>query len=186
MSSLVRCRSCGYITEAAALHEACPACGVAARQVEPHDDRVQDKRRRLIDLHIHTAIVHAPQAFSFGLFVLAFFIGFSSDGFRTLVTDAARSLGVALPFTVFAAFLSGRGDAKLRFNKTATPILLKKKRYGSLFFVFSLLVAWMALMSPLDTMLTVAIFGLLSAAGLGCGTVLGILGTPLLLAESPD
>ncbi|HUX41042.1 MAG TPA: hypothetical protein VMV83_07765 [Rectinemataceae bacterium] len=185
MSSLVRCKACGYIMEAADLGEVCPACGVPARQFEPYDDKVSEKRRRLLDLHIHPVIVHAPQAFALALVVLAIIIAFSVDGFRTLVTDTARSLGVALPLTVLAAFVSGQADAKLRFRKTTTPILLRKKRYASLFFVFSLLVAWMALMSPLDNLLTVAIFGLLSAASLGCGAMLGILGTPLLVAKFP-
>lgn len=185
MSSLVRCKACGYIMEAAALGDICPACGVPASQFEPYDDRVKEKRRRLIELHIHPVIVHAPQAFALALVVLAFFVGLSAGEFRGLVADTARFLAVSLPLTVLAAFVSGLYDAKLRFRKTTTPILRKKKLFGSLFFVVACLVAWMGLMSPLDQAWMVISFGLLSAAGLGFGAVLGLLGTPLLVAKFP-
>lgn len=185
MSSLVRCKSCGYIMEAAALGDVCPACGVPAKLFEPYDDRVVDKRRRLIELHIHPVIVHAPQAFALTLVVLAFFMGFSNGDLRVLFTHTARFLGLALPLTVFAAFVSGLYDAKLRFRKTSTPLLRRKKLFGSLFFAASLLVAFMAGISPLSETWMVVSFGVLSAAGLGCGSMLGILGTPLLVAKFP-
>jgi len=185
MSALVRCKACGYIMDSSKLGEVCPACGVPAKQFEPFDDHVSDKRRRLLDLHIHPVIVHAPQAFSLTLVVLSFFVGFASGRFGALVTDAARFIGVAFPLVVFAAFASGLYDGKLRFRKTTTPILKRKRFYGTLFFIASLLVGWMALMSPLDAPLTVSIFGVLSAAGLACGTALGFLGTPLLVAKFP-
>ena len=185
MSTLVRCKACGYIMEASALGAVCPACGVPASMFEPYDDKVKEGRRKLIDLHIHPVIVHAPQAFALALLVLAFLMAFVAGPSKSLMTDAARFLGAALPLTVIAAFLSGLYDAKLRFRKTNTPQLQKKKLFGLLFFLSSLGVGAMALWSPLDTGLLQALFGLFSGLGLGFGAILGLLGTPLLVAKFP-
>ena len=185
MSTLVRCKACGYIMEASALGELCPACGVPAKQFEPYDDKVKEGRRRLIDLHIHPVIVHAPQAFALALLVLAFCVALLAGEAKTMFTNTARVLGVALPITVVAAFLSGLFDAKLRFRRTNTPALQRKKLFGILFFVASLGVAYFALWSPLDSLWAYLLFGLCSALSLAFGSILGLLGTPLLVAKFP-
>jgi hypothetical protein len=185
MSTLVRCKACGYIMEAALLGELCPACGVPAKQFEPHDDHVKESRRRLMDLHIHPVIVHAPQAFALALLVLTPLIAFVGGELRTLFVHTAVVLGTALPFTVLAAFLSGLFDAKLRFRKTTAPLLQRKKLLGILFFVTSLGVAALVLWTPLDSGLWLGLFGLASALSLAAGAVLGLLGTPLLVAKFP-
>ena len=185
MSTLVRCKACGYIMESGSLGEVCPACGVPAKQFEPYDDKVKESRRRILDLHIHPVIVHAPQAFALTLLVLAPVIGLLDATSRTLFLDTSRVLGVALPFTVLAAFLSGLFDARLRFKKTTAPLLRKKKLFGALFFLASLGSCAMALWSPLDSAMTLTLFGLVAALGLGAGAFLGIMGTPRLVAKLP-
>ena len=186
MSTFVKCGVCGYVLKANRLGEICPVCGRPSRELEPFDDGVGDKRRRILDLRIHPFIAHLPVAFAFTLVILSLLIGLSIGGLKAIVIDTARFLGLSLPVTAMAAFVSGSGDAKLLFATTSTPLLLKKKRIASLFFAIALLVAWMALMSPLETPLMVSIFALLSAASLCCGAILGNLGVPLIAAQSPD
>jgi uncharacterized membrane protein len=171
--------------EASGLGEVCPACGVPAKQFEPFDDRVNEGRRKLIDLHIHPVIVHAPQAFALALLVLAPLMAVIGGATGIQITDTARVIGVALPFTVLAALSSGLFAAKLRFRKTSAPILQKKKLFGVIFFLASVGLSLFALYSPLDSALALILFGLLAAVALGCGSVLGLLGTPLLVAKFP-
>jgi rubredoxin len=185
MSDLVRCKACGYIMEASKLGDVCPACGVPAKQFEPYDDRVKPERRRLLELHIHPVIVHAPQAFALTLVVLPLLALLVAGELRGLLVATSRVLGAALPLTVLAAFLSGLFDAKLRFRKTTTPILRTKKLLGLLFFVLSLGVCALALWSPLSSSLELGLLALVSALGLGAGAVLGIIGTPLVVAKFP-
>jgi len=186
MKTLLRCKACGYIMDASALKELCPACGVPASQLEAYDDRVKEGRRRLLDLHIHPVIVHAPQAFALALIILPpVILALGRGEVAGLCRDTARVLGVALPFTVLAAFLSGLFDGKLRFRKTNTPLLMLKKILGLLFFASSLGLGALAFSSPLDATSNLLAFEGLGILGMGCGAWLGLIGTPLGIAKFP-
>ncbi len=185
MSNLVRCKACGYIMDGAKLRDLCPACGVPAKQFEPYDDRVKEERRRLLDLHIHPVIVHAPQAFALSLILLPLALIFTTGGLRSMCLDTTRLMGAALPITVLAAFLAGLFDGKLRFRKTSTPILRKKKLVGGLFFVISLAMGAIALFGNLEGLGPILGFEVLALGAMGCGAWLGLVGTPLAVAKFP-
>lgn len=181
----VRCKACGYIMEAAKLGEVCPACGVPAKQFEPYDDKVSEKRRRLLDLHIHPIVVHLPQAFAAFLLPVGFLLFFSAGAFRNILLGTATVLGVTLPISVAAAFLAGLYDGKLRFRRLGTPVLRRKMLLGSLFFVAACGAALVVLLFGLAGTVEILAFTLLNLVGLGAAVVLGTLGAPLFLAKFP-
>lgn len=181
----VRCRACGYIMEAAKLGDACPACGVPAKQFEPYDDKVSDKRRRLMDLHIHPIVVHLPQAFVAFLLPVGILLFFATGALRNLLLGTATVLGVVLPFTVAAAFSAGLFDGKLRFRRLTTAVLRRKMLLGGLFFLASCGGALVVILAGLETIGAILGFTLLNVAGLGAAMALGTLGGPLFLAKFP-
>lgn len=185
MSNLVRCKACGYIMDGAKLGDLCPACGVPAKQFEPFDDRVKEERRRLLDLHIHPVIVHAPQAFALSLILLPVGLLAAAGELRAMFLDTTRVVGVALPVTVLAAFLAGLFDGKLRFKRTNTPLLKKKKLVGALFFAISLAIGAFALFASFEGLGAILGFEVLALAAMGCGAWLGLVGTPLAVAKFP-
>jgi uncharacterized membrane protein/rubredoxin len=185
MKEYVKCKSCGYIMEAAKLGDKCPACGVPAKMFEPYDDKVSEKRRKLIDLHIHPVIVHFPQAFASLLLVVGIVLFFAIGSFRTLLLDTATVLGILLPFSVAAAFVAGLFDAKTRFRKLTSPILRRKMLLGVIFFVASCGTALLVGLAGLESGAALVGFTMLCAVGLGCGLGLGLLGAPLFIAKFP-
>ena len=71
MGQLVICKACGFIMLEEKLGDVCPACGVLKKMFEPHNDRVSEKRRKVLEMHIHPIMVHFSQAFAFSVFLLA-------------------------------------------------------------------------------------------------------------------
>ena len=88
MKDYVRCKACGYIMERSKLGDKCPACGVSATMFEPYDDKLSEKRRRLLDIHVHPIVVHFPQAFAAFLAAAGIFDG--KLRFRRLDTPSLR------------------------------------------------------------------------------------------------
>lgn len=185
MSNLVRCKACGYIMDGAKVSDFCPACGVPAKQFEPFDDRIKEERRRILDLHIHPVIVHAPQAFALSLILLPIGLVVAAGDLRNMCLDTARLMGAALPITVLAAFIAGIFDGKIRFRKTNTPLLKKKKFVGGLFFVISLAICTLSLFTNLEDLGPIVAFEGLALLAMGCGAWLGFVGTPLAIAKFP-
>ncbi|MGO8692909.1 MAG: rubredoxin-like domain-containing protein [Rectinemataceae bacterium] len=185
MANYVKCKSCGYIMEASKLGDRCPACGVSAKIFEPYDDKVSEKRRRLMDIHIHPIVVHFPQAFVAFLVPVGIVLLIGAGAIRSLLLDTATVLGVILPFAVAAAISAGLFDGKLRFRRLDTPSLRRKILLGSFFFVVSCASALIVLLTGLGTGASLAAFTLLNAIGLGTAVLLGLIGTPLFFAKFP-
>ncbi|HET7838544.1 MAG TPA: hypothetical protein VFL04_02205 [Rectinemataceae bacterium] len=185
MRQLVRCKACGYIMEADKLSDRCPACGVPAKQFEPYDERISDKRRLVLDLHIHPIVVHLPQAFAAFLVPLAAALVMALGDFRALVLDTTRVLTVVLPFSVLAAFAAGLIDGKTRFRRVTTPVLVKKIIIASVFLASSFGAAAIAVFSGLDTASTLGPFAALCLVDFSAAVVLGYLGFPLIQARFP-
>ncbi len=145
------CRVCGYIIEERHLGEKCPACGVPKTAFQPYMDNVSEKRRKILNLHLHNIMVHFPQAFSvFMLFLIG--MGFILQG--SLETDAltaARVLSIFLPLSVAASIISGLLDGKNRFKRLTTPMLKKKILVGTLFFILSVGVLLVLVFSNLQS-----------------------------------
>ena len=138
MANLIRCKSCGYVSEEGKIGDKCPACGVPAKMFEPYIDPVSEPRRRLLMLDIHPILVHFPQAFAFSLLIISA-LSFAVTGpVKDAFISAIKVVTAFLPLVVLLAFLSGLMDGKTRFRRVTTPFLKIKMMLGSSFFLVSL------------------------------------------------
>jgi rubredoxin len=185
MKSYMKCKACGYVMEAGSVKDKCPACGLPAKQFEPYEEKVSEKRKRILDLHIHPVVVHMPQAFAATLVLLALAIAaLGGTSLGPALVDTARVLSALLPLFVAAAFAAGLLDGKIRFRRVTTPLLVRKMVAGALFFALALAGGALALFAPLSGA-PLAAFGVLEALGLGAGALLGIWGSGLMGAKFP-
>ncbi len=185
MAQLVRCKSCGFITDQSKVKDVCPACGVSAKMMEPYTDPVSEKRGRILKLEMHPIIVHFSIAFCFSTLVLAiaglFIRGpFSLYLFATLITVTVFS-----PLVIILSFLSGLLDGKVRFRRVTTPILNKKIILGVLFFVFSSVMLLLAVQPGFSHGDFLTAYIVLNAVSFICSFFLGLLGASLLEAKFP-
>jgi rubredoxin len=185
MKQYVKCKACGYIMEASKVRAVCPACGVPAKLFEPYEERIDEKRKRLLDLHIHPIVVHLPQAFAVTLVALSAGLAILADGsLRTILYNSTQVLAILLPLAVAAAFAAGALDGKTRFRKLTTPLLIRKMVIGAIFFATSLAAAALALFTPLISP-AIAPFALLELLSLFCAIRLGYMGFGLLSSRFP-
>jgi hypothetical protein len=185
MAELLRCRTCGYVVEAGKAAEVCPACGVPWKMMEPWKDPVARGRRAFLKLDLHPIILHFTISFAASAFVMALFVLVFPGLFRQGATAFLRGLVGVLPLAVIAAFVSGLFDGKVRFRRTTTPLLTRKKLLGAAFFLLSLAAALLTfLVGPYVVWVRVVDL-LLLGAGLGCALLLGRIGGGLLEAAFP-
>ena len=185
MKSLVICKTCGYIMEEGKLGDVCPACGVPAKLFEPYKSRISEKRRFILKLDIHPVIVHAPQALAFVLVVFCIGAFILKDAIRDNLETTIAVLGITLPVTVLAGFITGLTDGLTRFKKLNTPSLKRKIVFGILFFLVSAAGAVVTIVIGPGEQSYLIYMLLLSVAGLAASTVLGLIGTKLLGAVFP-
>lgn len=185
MKELVVCKSCGFILDKAKLRDKCPACGVSAKMFLPYTDPVSAKRRFILSLDLHPVMVHFPQAFSAFLLLLSLASLIVSGEIHEKIVAAMHVIAAVLPFAVIGAFFAGILDGKIRFRRVNTPLLVRKMIVGGFFFLCSTGNALLLLASPVFTDQTAFISVLLSAASLGCATLLGLWGTSMLNARFP-
>jgi len=186
MKALVRCKACGFIMDALKVEDVCPACGVPSKMFEAFTDNISEKRKWILDRHLHPVILHGPQGLVAFLFLFACALPFLSGTLHDQLAATVKVLAFCLPFTLVAAFLSGLLDAKVRFRRYGTPILRKKIVLGIIFFVLSLVLLLVtqtaaAPEGPAYVAATVIVSGL----ALSCGVVLGLLGGTILHARFP-
>ena len=185
MTSFLRCRVCGFIIKEGKLGYRCPACGVPRTAFEPYDDKITEKRRKILDLDIHPVIVHFPQAFSIFILFLTIIIIIFPGFLRSEILCSIPILALFLPLVVAGAIFSGAFDGKTRFKKLNTPHLIKKIIYGTIFFALSIPLAifsFFAITSEIGLIL-VLIFSLGCVI---CGTILGLIGKTLRNAKVPN
>jgi rubredoxin len=186
MKSLVKCKACGFIMDAEKVEDVCPACGVPSKMFEAFTDNISEKRKWILDRHIHPVVVHLPNAlaplmllFSCGL--LVFYAPLRDELFVTL-----KVMAFCLPFTLAAAILSGLLDAKVRFRRYTTPILKKKMALGILFFGCSLVLLFLTQATPEpEGLLHIIVMIAVSGLALLCGVFLGLYGSSILNARFP-
>ncbi len=185
MAELMRCRSCGYVTEAARVGDVCLACGVPRKLMEPWKDPVSEQRRLLLWLDVHPIVDHFSVSFSASAFVLSLVAlilpGFYPD---TLTAIISGFLGV-LPLAVIASFVTGIFDARVRFRRSSTPILSRKKIYGLAFFLFSTAAAVIVFTVGPYVPWARAADAIALSAGVVCAVRLGRIGQGLLPAIFP-
>ena len=117
MTSLLRCRVCGFIIKEGKLGDRCPACGVPRTAFESYDDKITEKRRKLLDMDIHPVVVHFPQAFSVFILFLTIFTLIFPNFLRAEILCSIPILAIFLPLVTAAAIFSGAFDGKTRFKK---------------------------------------------------------------------
>lgn len=134
----VICSVCGYIIKVGYQGDVCPVCGVAKTAFQPYVDKVSQKRRKILDLHMHNILVHFPQAFSLLMLFLIFMTFFLRGLLKSEFMVTTKILSVFLPLSVLVSIISGIIDGKNRFKRITTPILKKKIVVAILFLVFSI------------------------------------------------
>lgn len=184
MKTYSRCKVCGFITETDKIGEVCQACGVPKTAFEAYKPNINEKRKKILDIHAHPIILHFPQAFTLtALFLLAILPVFSGD-LHNIIDSAAKVMMVLMPPAVIAGFATGLLDGKIRFKKVTTPILKRKIIMGSAYILFSLIIGIVVLVTPITgTAYFAEIIMLLICSGLA--VVLGKVGSSLTDAKMP-
>lgn len=134
----VKCRVCGYIMDEEHLGDVCPACGAPKTAFQPYVDKVPAKRRKILNLHLHSMAVHFPQAFSVLMLFLSVIVFFLQDPLKSEFMATFKILSIFLPFSVAASIISGIIDGKTRFKRITTPILKRKIMVAALFLIYSI------------------------------------------------
>ena len=178
---LVRCKACGYIMDAKHLGDLCPACGVKAKMFEPYTPRMNEKRMRILDLHIHPIVVHLPQAFAVIFVVLSIIlVSLCPCGrFNWRVIETMKLLAYAYPFVVLGGMISGIVDAKVRFRKISAPALRLKVVFGTAFILFAAAIPLSFKVFPMFPLAHRILLVFLSLSALVASAVLGKIGAGL-------
>jgi uncharacterized membrane protein/rubredoxin len=185
MANLIKCKACGYVANEGSVRDKCPACGVPAKMFEPYIDPVSEKRRKMLDIHIHPVMVHFPQASAFSLFMLALLAFFAPPAIKIALVDTIKVISFFLPLFIIMAFLTGLFDGKIRFRRVTTPFLKIKMMIGGFFLLVSAALAALAFSQKFPASPTHEIFAFLTLLAAGCGMALGFIGGKLLAAKFP-
>jgi uncharacterized membrane protein len=185
MANLIRCKACGYVTKEGKIKDICPACGVGAKMFAPYTDPVSEKRRMLLDLHIHPIMVHFPEAFTITLFLLAASSYFAPAAIKEALFSSIQVISLLLPFFVVLSIITGLFDGKIRFRKVTTPLMKKKIIIGVIFLIISIVLAFVAFSGGISASPVREYFILLTIIAVACGTGLGLLGGHLMDAKFP-
>jgi uncharacterized membrane protein len=142
MKEYLKCESCGFIIEKDKLGENCPACGVSKKLFEPYKVQISEKRKKILDFHIHSMLVHFPEAFIVFILILNLISLILPSGILlNLAYSSISVLSFSLPFFVIFAMLSGMLDGKVRYKRITTPLLKKKIIIGTSFLTSSVILA---------------------------------------------
>lgn len=180
MNKLYKCKVCGFVLKSKALPELCPACGFKGKIFEEFEPTVSAKRRKALELHAHSAIVHFPIAvityiFFINLLILAKFIPWHS-----VFASSLKAMVLLLPFVTLIGLLSGLYDGKLRFKKINTPLLKKKILLSILLIAVSTSLFIFQISLEIDQSAYSLLILAYSIVLLSFVTVLGLLGGTLL------
>jgi hypothetical protein len=140
MQNVIRCKACGFIMNEGS-YDVCPACGVSKAAFEPYKLTISEKRKRLLDLHIHPILIHFPQAFTLFALVLLISVLLIKGTVGDALLATTRVIITLLPAAVLAGFFSGILDGKIRFKKIKAPFLKQKVFLGSAFIITSIISA---------------------------------------------
>ena len=180
MNKFFKCKVCGFVTKGITLPELCPACGFKGKIFEDFKPTVSEKRRKAMELHTHSAVVHFPIAVIVYIFLINLFILVRGIAWHSVFAVSMKAMVWLLPFVVIAGMVSGLYDGNLRFKKINTPLLKKKLLLSTLLIIIS--TALFVLQSILE--LSQSSYSLLvfffSAALLAIVTILGLIGGTLL------
>jgi uncharacterized membrane protein len=188
MKDLIKCKACGYIMGKGKLGDTCPACGVPKTAFEDYRETMSEKRKRILDMHLHPIIVHFPQAFGIAVpafIVLGLILGLiPGDPFSGLLFSAVSVLVFFLPLFSGVAIIAGMIDGKTRFKKLSTIILKQKLITGIALLVLSTIAAIYSLINPVSSSSFVPVL-VLSLLCVPCEIMLGNIGSKIIDSKLP-
>lgn len=185
MAGLIKCKSCGYVTEEGKIHDVCPACGVPAKMFEPFADPVSPQRRMILKMDIHPIMVHFTVAFTFSLLLLTAGAFFIKGRLLDDIFITAKVIAFFLPITAVLSFAAGLFDGKIRFRKVTTPLLKAKIAASIVFFLLSIAYFLLLLKFGFSGLPGLGIMTGVISAALGHVVFLALIGTSLLEAKFP-
>lgn len=145
---VVKCKACGYIIAESALGEMCPACGATRAVFNPYTYTIGEKRRRILDLHLHSIAVHFPTTLAVAIIVFSAGVIFIPGQLGYLLLCTTQTLAVFLPLAVLLSMVAGLIDGKLRFRRLGNSQILKVKIiFTIIYLVLScalVLIVWLA------------------------------------------
>ncbi len=181
MNKLYKCKVCGFVTKRKILQNLCPACGFKGKIFEEFEPTISPKRRKAIELHAHSALVHFPIAVITYIFIINLFILTKIIPWHSVFVASLKAMVWLLPFVTLIGMLSGLYDGKLRFKKINTPLLKKKILLSVLLIVISTSLFVLQFVLELDPSFynllilafSIVLFGIVTILGLIGGTLLG-------------
>lgn len=178
MKTFIKCKACGFIMDASLLKDVCPACGLPKTVFEPYTKKISPNRKFIIDQHIHPISVHFPQVFIIVIMVMLSLALWVGSPLKEEFLIAAKLSILALPFSVLLALITGLIDAKFRFKKLTTPLLVNKIRAGITFLILSIAIFSLYLRSGFTTssMVFIIVLSILSTV---CAIFLGKTGATI-------
>jgi O-antigen/teichoic acid export membrane protein/rubredoxin len=177
LKTMVKCRACGYIMAEGDVKDLCPACGMPKTVFEPYKEKVAERRKNLINLHMHPIVVHFPPVVATAIVGGLFLASWVGEPWRGDLLGAVELSILFMPASLIAALASGLFDGKLRFKKVTTPLLIRKMIAGGIFFGLSLVIVGLWGLARFDH---AGIMMALGASCLGCNTYLGRVGATLI------
>jgi hypothetical protein len=185
MAAGIRCTSCGFVVAEGTVKGVCPACGAPRKSLEPWTDPVSPKRRALLDLNLHPLVIHFTVAFAASAFALSLFALLFPGFLAGLATDVFVVMTAVLPLAVLAGWTAGIVDGRIRFRRSATPLLLRKMVMGGSVFVETLAAAVLLLVFGLDPVWVRIVIAILLGVALGAVAMLAKIGAGLVGAKLP-
>ena len=166
------CRVCGYIEDAKYKDQPCPACCFPPTVwMEYTPRRLNPKREKMLDLHLHPICVHFPIVGTTGSFFVPI-IALLIPSIAPTLFHVVALVTMILPVLVLLGGISGYMGSKLRY-KTATAKYPKQKIYLSIiYFIISCIQSYMAIAHGVNAenawiMIILGIIGSIFAAKLG-------------------
>ncbi len=180
MNKLYKCKVCGFVLKSKTLPDLCPACGFKGKIFEEYEPTVSAKRRKALELHAHSALVHFPIAVITYIFFINLFILAKIIPWHSVFVASLKAMVWLLPFVTLIGMLSGLYDGKMRFKKISTPLLKKKILLSILLILISISLFVLQFVLELDQSLYSLLILAFSIVLLGFVTILGLIGGTLL------
>ena len=138
------CRVCGYIEDVKYKDQPCPACGFPPTVwMEYKPRRINPKREKMLNLHLHPICVHFPIVGTTGSFFVPI-IAFLIPSIAPTLFHVVTLVTMILPVLVILGGITGYMGSKLRY-KTASAKYPKQKIYLTIiYFIISCIQSYMA------------------------------------------
>ena len=166
------CRVCGYIEDVKYKDQPCPACGFPPTVwMEYKPRRINPKREKMLNLHLHPICVHFPIVGTTGSFFVPI-IAFLIPSIAPTLFHVVTLVTMILPVLVILGGITGYMGSKLRF-KTASAKYPKQKIYLTIiYFIISCIQSYMAVAHGVNAdnawiMIILGIIATIFAAKLG-------------------